>query len=181
MDPLRFEETKTGLGLPGRHTLLERAGVKAAGLALVALCLIVTVNVLSRWFWHALIPDDILLVSELMLVVILGPLALVTAEREHIAVTVFTARAGQGARRLMACLGHLAGLLFFGFLLVAFWKLLEKSWRTGEFYDGLLGLPQWPGLALATAGVAGILLRLAFLLARDASPSAPRAGDGERA
>ncbi|MEX0760378.1 MAG: TRAP transporter small permease subunit, partial [Tistlia sp.] len=132
------------------------------------LCLIVTLNVVTRALWHAVIPDDILLVSELMLLVILGPLALVTAEREHIAVTVFTARAGAGARRLMACLAHLAGIAFFGFLLVAFWTLLAKSWRTGEYYDGLLGLPQWPGLALATAALAGVILRLVFLLVRDA-------------
>ena len=164
MDPVG---SASGLGVAGRHTLLERAGVQAAGLALVLLCAIVTVNVVSRWLWHALIPDDILLVSELMLVVILGPLALVTAEREHIAVTVFTERAGRRAKRACDCLAQLAGIAFFGFLLAAFWQLLAKSWRTGEYYDGLLGLVQWPGLALATAAVAGVILRLAFLLAGD--------------
>ncbi|SMF68684.1 TRAP-type C4-dicarboxylate transport system, small permease component [Tistlia consotensis] len=156
-----------GLGTPGRHTLLERGGVTAAGLALVTLCLIVTLNVISRALWRAVVPDDILLVSELMLIVILGPIALVTAEREHIEVTVFTERVGQGGRRLLACLGHLAGIAFFGFLLAAFWKLTLKSWQTGEFYDGLLAIPQWPGQALATAAFAGIILRLAFLLRTD--------------
>ncbi len=172
MDPVG---SASGLGVAGRHTLLERAGVRAAGLALVLLCAIVTINVVSRWLWHALIPDDILLVSELMLVVILGPIALVTAEREHIAVTVFTQRFvegqagqgrwGQGARRFCDGLGYLAGIAFFGFLLAAFWTLLAKSWRTGEYYDGLLNIPQWPGLAFATLAVAGVIGRLVYLLA----------------
>lgn len=167
MSPADRHRDGLGLGQPGRHTLLERAGVRAAGLALVALCLIVTLNVATRWLWHAVIPDDILLVSELMLVVILGPVALVTAEREHIAVTVFTERAGQGAKRLFDALAQLAGIAFFGFLLAAFWQLLAKAWATGEYYDGLINIAQWPGLAFATAAVAGVLLRLVVLLVRD--------------
>lgn len=160
MDPVRHQ----GLGRPGGHTLLERGGASAAGLALVLLCAIVAVNVITRALWVAVIPDDILLVSELMLIVILGPVALVTADREHIAVTIFTDRAGQGAKRALSCLAQLAGLAFFGFLLAAFWELLLKAWRTGEYYDGILDIPQWPGLALAVAAVAGVMLRLAWLL-----------------
>src|SRR5690606_9294105 len=92
---------------------------------------------------------------------------LVTADREHIAVTVFPEKAGQGTKRVLACLGHLVGIAFFGFLLASFWTLLEKAWRTGEYYDGLLAIPQWPGLALGTAALAGVILRLLFLLAAD--------------
>lgn len=195
MEPLSFLEndSRDGAGgvpggvpggIPaaaGRHTLLERGGVAAAALALLLLCLVVTLDVASRAFWRAVVPDDVLLVSELMLLVILGPIALVTAAREHIAVTVFTERLGQGGKHLLACLAHLAGIAFFGFLLAAFWTLLAKAWRNGEFYDGELGIPQWIGLALATLLVAGVLLRLLALLLeelRAVLARHPRGGPG---
>lgn len=160
MEPLS-EETSAG-----RWPVEGALGV-AARLALVALGAVVTVSVLSRALWHNVIPDDVLVVSELMLVVILAPLALVTARREHIAVTLFTERLRGTASRALDVLGHLVGLVFFGVLTVAFAVKLAGSWQTAEYYEGVLRIPHWVGHAVATAALAMVVIRLLVLVFQD--------------
>lgn len=143
-------------------------GLAALGrIALVLLAVTVTTGILTRATWRNVVPDDVLLVAELMLVVTLSPLALITALREHISVDVFTNRAGPGVQRWLAVLGHLVGIGFFGVLAAAYGKLLADSWATGEIYESLLRLPQWPGHAVAVLCVATVVARLLALLYRD--------------
>lgn len=157
-----------GDGLPPRApSAPERALTGVAVVALFALAGLVTVNVISRWLDRALIPDDIMLVREAMVLVVLLPLGLVTARREHIAVDVFTAWAGPRAQRVLAVLGHAVGLAFAAALLWAAWSGLARAWRTGEYYYGTLNLPQWIGYATFTAAVALFAARAAWMLAAD--------------
>lgn len=153
--------------VPAGRWPVERGLGVVARLALVALGAVVTVSVVSRALGNNVIPDDVLVVSELMLVVILAPLPLVTAMREHIAVTIFTERLRGAPRRVLDILGHLAGLALFGVLAWAFAVMLAGSWATGEYYEGFLRIPHWIGHAFATAALALVAARLIVLLATD--------------
>ncbi len=148
-------------------TWAERRFGDLANLALGLLCLLVTISVVSRWLYRNVIPDEVLWVQELMVVVVLAPLVLVTAAREHIEVTIFTKRAGETAKRRLACLGHLVGLVFVGFLVWAAWRLFTDALASGEYYEGELRLPHWLGYGLFFAGILAFGLRLLALLAGD--------------
>lgn len=163
MDPLERGETHG----PASASRVEVGLASLGRVAVILLAVIVTVGILTRATWHTVIHDDVLLVSELMLVVILAPLALVTARRDHISVDVFTNWAGPRVRWMLAVLGDLVGIFFFGVLAVAYWKLLAGSWATGEIYESTLRLPHWPGQAVALLCVAVVLVRLLVLFYRD--------------
>lgn len=167
MDPLDGDES-----LPPASASRAEAGLAGLGrIALVALAVIVTTGIIARATWRNIIYDDVLLVSELMLVVILSPLALVTARRGHISVDVFTNWIGPRARRALAILGHLVGIVFFGVLAAAYWRLLADSWATGEIYESFLRIPHWPGHAVALLCIVAVLVRLLILLYRDCTGS----------
>ena len=151
--------------------LLLRAGAVAIGL----LGAIVTATVLARWFDWLRVPDDVLLVRELMIAVILLPLAAVTARRLHIAVALFTGRAAGGTRRRLERLGDAVGLGFVGLLLWAGIRHLLGALATGEYHDGELEIPAFIGPAVYVLGLGACCLRLAVQLAK---PGADRSAQG---
>lgn len=152
---------------PVQPTRLERLLAVLATAALAALCILVTVGVLSRLVGYPIIPDNVLLVREAMVVVILLPLAVITATRDHIAVTVFTDGAGRTMQRLLGVLGHIVGLVFAGALVAAGQNLLMRSWNSAEYYYGALEVPTWIGHALFLLAAVVFALRLLALLVRD--------------
>lgn len=152
--PMAGSALERGMGLLGR-------------VALILLCGTVTLSVVSRALWRNVVADDILIVSELMLVVILAPLALVTAVREHIAVTIFTDKLKGSGQRALSILGHVVGICFVTFLATAFWQLLSGSWRTGEYYEGQLNIPHWIGHLFALCAVIVVVIRLVILIVVD--------------
>ena len=159
MDPVENTEAKA-------ETWLERVLVVLAMLGLVLLCLIVTVTVLSRWLYRPLIPDDVLLVRELMVGVILLPLAAVTARAAHISVTVFTDWLDARALGVLARLGHVVGLALVIALIWIGGRLFLGAWQSGEYYDGDIYVPMWIGYAVFTLALGAFALRLAFELVR---------------
>lgn len=152
---------------PAPVTMIERAFTYVAAAGLFAMAAIVSVNVVTRWVSRALVPDDVQIIQELMVIVILLPLCWVTAQRGHIAVDVLTALMPVRARRRLAVVDHAAGLLFVGILLYAAWAGLAKAWQTQDYYDGVLDIPMWIGHAAFVFGLSGFLLRLVAMLLRD--------------
>lgn len=138
----------------------ERALSTLAAVALAVLCSIVTTTVVVRAASFALIPDDILLVQELMVAVILLPLAAVTAQRQQIAVTVFTERMGLRGKAVLALLAHVVGVIFAGALFTVGVKSALAAHASGEYFDGVLYLPTWLGWAVFSLGTGAFLLRL---------------------
>lgn len=161
MDPVSHELP------PVEATKGERllGALSMVGLGLLAL--IVTVTVVSRWVGRSIIPDDVLLVQELMVAVVLLPLGLVTAARQHISVEVFTARASARKLAVLSVLGHGLGLLFALLLLAAGAKGLLGAWRTQDYYNGILHIPMWIGQAVFVFAMVLFALRLAIMIVQD--------------
>ena len=113
------------------------------------------------------IPDVVVLVRELMIPTIMLPLAAATANRAHIAVTFVTDRMSPGWRGRMIVLGWIVGLIAVLPLLYASWRDLSAAWSSGEFYDGLLGIPRWPMRLVFLLGLVAMWVRLAMVAAHD--------------
>ena len=139
-----------------------------AAIGLGLLCIIVTTTVVVRALGFVLIPDDVLLVQELMVAVIMLPLGAVTALREHIAVTVFTERVPPRGKLLLALLAHTVGCVFAAAMLWVGIRSLIGAIDSGEYYDGDLDLPTWIGWAVFSFGAGVFLLRLLVVFYLDA-------------
>lgn len=141
-------------------TRYERWLTDLSALAIIVLCCVITITVVSRWIYRSLIPDDVLLVRELMVLVILLPMAAVSAKRAQIAVTVFTKSVKGRGDSFLKLLGNTAGLCFAGVLFIAALRMLSRSWESGDYYDGDLYIPMWVGNAFYALGLFAFLVRL---------------------
>ena len=54
-------------------------------------------------------------------------------------------------------------------LLYASWRNLSGSWASGEFYDGLLGIPRWPMKLAFLLGLLMMTIRLVLVALEDIS------------
>ena len=151
---------------------LEGILTGAACVAILALGLMITANVLARALLGASLPDTVTIVRELMVAAIVLPLGAVTAARGHVAVTVLADRMPGGVRGWLIVLGSVVGVLALMPLLWAGWRELAHNWTTGGFFPGDLDLPRWPGRALFLLGIGVCWWRLIALAAGDAGRAA---------
>lgn len=145
----------------------ERVLEALAVIFIGALCLTICISILSRAAGRSIIPDEVQWVELMMIVIITGPLAVTFAKRMSIGVEVFTAWATGRALRILAVLGHVTGLGFLSFLLWAVWRLLANAWQTGEYYKGVVDIPNWIGAALFLFCLAVAWGRLALMIVLD--------------
>lgn len=135
--------------------------------AVIALGLLITANVVARAIFDTALPDNVTMVRELMVAAILLPLAAATAARAHVAVEFVSDRMGPRARSWLIVLGSVAGILALSPLIYAGWLELVRDWNSGAFFYGDLNLPRWPGRLLFVLGIGACWLRLAELAVRD--------------
>jgi len=142
--------------------------------------LYVTVGVITRTFFASSIPDETVIVAELMIVAVVLPLAFVAAERGFIVVEIFVAAMARTARvnAVLNLLGSVCGVLSLILILYGAWNTLIDAYADGDYYFGVLSLPEWPGRLAFFLGYLVFFIRLAMLCWRDARDVAGRAGAG---
>ena len=163
MDPLTGDDVEASASA----SLPERVLLALAMVGICLLCLTVTITVVSRAIYTSVIPDEVLIVREIMVAAILIPLAAVTAARAHIAVTVFTDWTGRRSRRALSIFAHVFGLVFAGWLLIAGYRLFVGAWQSGEYYDGDIYIPMWIGYATFVLALLAFALRLIAMVFSD--------------
>jgi TRAP-type C4-dicarboxylate transport system permease small subunit len=146
---------------------LEQAGLRVSAVAVAALGLLVIASISGRALFGRSIPDDNVMVGDLMVAIVALSWAAVTATRGHIAVEVFTNWVRPRLRAGLDALGSLVGLAMILPLSWASWNMLEHALARGTYYDGLLSMPQWPARMLFFYAFALMTCRLLLLLARD--------------
>lgn len=139
---------------------IEQALNTVAALAIVALCLLIVANVLSRQFLQSGVPDVIVLVRELMVPAILFPLASATSQRAHVAIEFIAQHFPDGLNRWIAVLAAITGLIVSTTLLWAGWNEFAKTFQSGSHYAGDFQLPKWPSRAMFVLAIAMFELRL---------------------
>lgn len=146
---------------------IERIMLELAVVSALALALVITSNVVGRQFLGRGVPDIVIIVRELMIPTIVLPLAAATANRAHIAVTFVTDRLSPRVRGGLIIMGWGIALLAMVPLIYASWRNLSGSWRSAEFYDGLLGIPRWPMKLVFLLGLILMGIRLALVALED--------------
>lgn len=146
---------------------IERIMLEFAVVSTLALALAITANVIGRQFFGWSVPDIVIIVRELMIPTIVFPLAAATASRAHIVVTFVTDRMSPRARGRLIVFGWFVALLAMLPLIYASWRNLSGSWSSGEFYDGLLGIPRWPMKLVFLLGLVMMTIRLVLVALED--------------
>jgi TRAP-type C4-dicarboxylate transport system permease small subunit len=138
-------------------SLAIRMTAALGALAILALALIGTSDVLSTRILNQSIPGIIKLSEAgLMLALFLG-LALAGRNRGHIQIDILVTRLGPRARRFCDATGPLFTAVFFAVWTWQMWYMTAKSWSIREIATGLLPYPLYPikfilflGLLIAT-------------------------------
>lgn len=150
--------------LPPRPvTAAERLLLGLAIVALAVVCFVVTYTVVARALNWPLIPDDVQIVRQLMVAVIIFPMAAVTATRMHIVVTIFSNWMSPKTKTGLVAFGDLVGLLFVSVLLLGAVRLFLDSYASGEYYDGDVDIPYWIGHLAFAIAMAALWLRMAVM------------------
>ena len=137
------------------------------GLLGFSVALAIAANVIGRQVFGWSVPDIVIIVRELMIPTIVFLLAAATASRAHIAVTFVTDRMSPRTRGRLIIFGWFVALLAILPLIYASWRNLSGSWASGEFYDGLLGIPRWPMKLVFLLGLVMMTIRLVLVARED--------------
>lgn len=133
-------------------------------------------TICGRWLFSWQIPDDVLLVKDLMIVAVAMPLAAVATARQNIVVEVFTDRASERTKARLDTVGNLIGFVLFAFLTWGAGTEFWYAWQSGAYYDGDLDLPQWPGRFACFFGFGMLTLRLGLSVIDHATGLSPLNG-----
>jgi TRAP-type C4-dicarboxylate transport system permease small subunit len=147
--------------------LIERGALMVAGLCIVTLGLMITLTVVSRNLFGWGIPDDVVIVRELMVGAVFLPLAYVTAGYSHITINFLFKRLGTHAKLRLLAIGSLISLLILLPLAVSAWQGFSHAASSGAYFFGDLELPEWPGRFAFFAGAALFIIRLSIICVTD--------------
>lgn len=147
---------------------LEGALVALSICCILGICAIITLTIFGRFLFGVSIPDDVVMVRELMIGAVVLPLAYVAAERAHIMVEVFTSHMPDHWQPALNLLGSLIGSLTLLPILYGGYLGFESVATDGAYFFGELNLPEWPGRLIFLVGYIVFILRLLVLTGEDA-------------
>ncbi|MEH6476233.1 MAG: TRAP transporter small permease [Sneathiella sp.] len=159
--------------------------VESALTALSAFCilgigLLISVSIITRAVFDWSLPDSTIFVRELMIGAVILPLAMVTAERTHIMVEVFTDHMPDRMQPWLNLLSSVVGLLALLPILYGGYGELTGVIEDGAYFFGDLELPEWPGRAAFLIGYFFFVLRLAVLTGIDLLSVVGRKSENEQ-
>jgi TRAP-type C4-dicarboxylate transport system permease small subunit len=148
-------------------SVLERGLLVVSVIAFIGVGLLMGAAILSREFFGFGVPDDAVIVSQLMLVSITCALGYVTAQRAHIAIDILYDKLGPRTRYVLDLISSLAGLI--AFIPIALWAFgdLSAAYQTGRLNYGQLQLPMWPSYLFFALGLSLMCLRLVVIFMTD--------------
>lgn len=142
----------------------ERAMLLVAIVTLVFIALLVTGEVVARFFPRFVVPDSVVITRGLLLVSIATGLGYATMTRAHIAVDLLFNKFGKRTREFCVVLALVAGLVFFVPLTIWIAHEAVATYMAGRTYFGTLRLPQWPNYFALALGFLAVSARLTHQL-----------------
>jgi len=146
---------------------LENALLAVAGACIIAMGLLITATVLLRSVAGWGIPDDVVIIRELMIGAIILPCAAVSAARLHIAIEFLYQRFNRETQVWLLAFSSLFALLTLLPIVYAAWRELAHVVGAGSYFFGDLSLPKWPGRLAFFVGIAVFAARMAVLFIED--------------
>lgn len=152
---------------------LETLLLQLAVAAMIVITVIICYGIAARSFHWPGLPDDILIVRQLMVATIAASLGYASAERAHIAIDIFYNALPAGLRKACNLLAWCIGLVAFVPLTVWAWDEFASSFAGGDYMYGKLKLQEWPAEAMFFLGLLVMMLRLVALVVHDARHPGP--------
>lgn len=146
---------------------LEQGALALAGGCIVALGVLITLTVILRTITGAGVPDDVTLVSELMVGAIFLPLAYVTANYSHITIDFLFNWMNIRLKLWVLAIGSVFSLIVLLPMTVAGWVEFSHVVEAGSYFWGDLDLPKWPGRFVFFIGTLLFVIRLCVLCIAD--------------
>lgn len=144
----------------GSLAWLENAFLLVGVVCILGLCAVITTGVLLRTFSSSGIPDEVVIVGEMMIGALILPLAFVAADRGFISVEIFTHRLGPKVQQILNVLTALVGLVAVAPITYAGYLSMTDAFESGAYFFGLLELPKWPGHTMFFLGYFLFFIRL---------------------
>lgn len=137
--------------------LMEQAG----RVVLLLMVLLITTDVVLRYFFNSPIKGSYELVEFMMVFLVFSGLAFTQLKKSHVAVSLLTEKLSPGTN---AVLSFITGVLCFGVLALVSWRGIVQA---GSVYaagtcSGVLSIPHYPFMWVVATG--SILLTLQFLI-----------------
>lgn len=151
-------------GLLGR---IEKLFLDLGACAIIIFCIYICAGIILRTFFASQVPDEVVIVGELMVAALILPLGYVAADRGFIAVELLTNHMPVSIQRWLNVLAVSVGLLATMPIAYAAFHAAETALTSGNYFFGLLSLPEWPGRLAFFCGYVVFVLRLLDLLIHD--------------
>jgi len=148
---------------------LSRAGAVIGGVALAAMIVLITLQVLSRRFLETPIVVADELSGYLLVVTTFSALGYAMLHGDHIQVTLLTDRLSARTRERLAVLWYIVGLPFVALLVWRSAVLALDSFQSGSFSVSATNVVLWPIQAFVPVGLAILLLQMLAQLAETVS------------
>lgn len=151
----------------GSLAWLENVFLLVGVICIMGLCLIIASSVLLRTFASSGVPDEIIIVGEMMIGALILPLAFVAADRGFICVEIFTQMLGPKFQQVLNVLTVIVGLVAVIPITYAAYLSMVDAFESGGYFFGMLQLPQWPGRSMFFLGYFLFFIRLIDLAIHD--------------
>lgn len=151
----------------GYLACLENVFIMIGVVCILAMCAVIGSSVLLREFFSSGIPDEMVIVGELMVGALVLPLAFIAADRGFISVEIFTQKLGPVFQRALNVLTVIVGLIAVMPVTYAAYLSVVDTLQTGAYFFGLLELPKWPGQLMFFLGYFLFFIRLIDLAIHD--------------
>lgn len=145
------------------HLLVERLLFAASAVALTAMMLLVSADVVARYFFNAPLTFQFELTTEYLMVIV-ATLALPWSERHGAFIRLHVVRhfiSGPTAARLDAVNGLVASAAFFAIAWYSGLRTVDK-WIGGDAIFGVIDWPVWVSLVWVPVGCFMLAVRLAL-------------------
>lgn len=144
---------------------LERCLLVVASTALVMIAALILIEIVGRWLPIFRIPDNVIIVRQLMVVSIACGLGWVTGRNGHIAIDLLYRHMAPRWQRLCHGLALVAGLVMAVPLVIWVAEDVAALHASNSFYFGELKLPEWPVRTAFLLGLLALAARLCLQLA----------------
>lgn len=144
---------------------VERCLLAVASAALVAIAALILIEIVGRWLPALRIPDNIIIVRQLMVVSIACGLGWVTGRNGHIAIDLLYRHMAPRLQRVCHGLALVIALVMVMPLVIWVIEDIVSLYTSGSFYFGELKLPEWPVRTAFLLGFLSLTARLCLQLA----------------
>lgn len=160
-----------------RFLTTSRGGLSlGTNLALLVIMFAVSLDAVLRYAFSAPIAGVLEGVELLLVFAVFGSVAQVQADRGHIAISALTELLGRRSQAAVKIIVSLLGLGLFGVMTWATGAMAWRSWRMGEYSDGLIAFPIYPSRIMVALGCLFLSLQLLSELASAIEEFADRSG-----